>query len=76
VHSPLGGAGFEMLIEAESFAGGTKERQKSHRESIQQPQAIAALRRIDVDLCHAHAKMRILGIAEGAFDAPPFGVFF
>jgi hypothetical protein len=38
--SSLGGAGFEMLIEAESLAGGAAHRQQGNREGIEQPQAI------------------------------------
>ena len=41
---PLGGSGFEMLIESESLAGGAEHRQQGDRESIEQPQAIAAFR--------------------------------
>jgi hypothetical protein len=37
-------AGFEMLVESKSLAGGAEHRQHSDRESIEQPQAIAALR--------------------------------
>ena len=40
----LGGAGFEILIEAESLAGGAEHRQQGDCESIEQPQAIASLR--------------------------------
>jgi ABC-type Mn2+/Zn2+ transport system ATPase subunit len=43
---PLGGAGFEMLIESESLAGGAEHRQQGDREGIEQPQAIAPLRHI------------------------------
>ena len=38
----LGGAGFEMLIEAKSLAGGAEHRQQGDRKSIEQPQAIAS----------------------------------
>ena len=34
--SPLGGAGFEMFVESESFASGAEQRQKSRRQSIEQ----------------------------------------
>ena len=73
--SPLGGAGFEMFVESESFASGAEQRQKSRRQSIEQPQTIAPFGRVDADLSHAHAKVRILGIAEAAFYAPTFGIF-
>ena len=59
----------ERSMEAKSLADGTKERQKSYRQSAQQPRAVAALRQTDADLFHAHAKVRILGIAKAAFDA-------
>jgi hypothetical protein len=42
--SSLGGAGFEMLIEAESLAGGAAHRQQGNREGIEQPQAITPFR--------------------------------
>src|SRR5271170_4339390 len=74
--SSLGGAGFEMFVETESFASGAEQRQKSRRQSIEQPQTIAPFRRVDADLCHAHAKVRILGVTEAAFYAPAFGIFF
>src|SRR6516165_653631 len=74
--SPLGGAGFEMFVKSESLASGAEQRQKSRRQSIEQPQTIAPFGRVDADLSHAHAKVRILGIAEAAFYAPTFGIFF
>src|SRR5450755_3725474 len=73
--SSLAGAGFEMFVETESFASGAEQRQKSRRQSIEQPQTIAPFRRVDTDLSHAHAKVRILGITEAAFYAPAFGIF-
>ena len=72
---PFGSAGFEMLIESECLAGGAEHRQQGDREGIEQPQAIAPLRRVDAGLCHAHAKVRILCIAEAAFYAPALAVF-
>ena len=62
----LGGAGFEMVIEAESLAGGAEHRQQGDREGIEQPQAVASLRRVDADLPHDHTKMRIFSIPEAA----------
>jgi hypothetical protein len=67
---------FEILIEAKSLAGSTEHRQQGDRESIEQPQAIASFRRVDADLPHAHAKMRIFCIPEAAFYTPAFAVFF
>src|SRR6516162_5045451 len=72
---PLGGAGFEMLIEAESLASGAEHRQQGDCEGIEQPQAIAPLRRVDAGLRHAHAKVRILCIPEAAFYTPALAVF-
>jgi hypothetical protein len=41
---PLGGAGFEMLVESESLAGGAEHRQQGDRENIEQPQPITSFR--------------------------------
>ena len=37
VDAPFGGACFEVLIEAQSFAGGTKQRQKRNCQCIEKP---------------------------------------
>src|SRR5215469_13138889 len=37
VDAPFGGAGFEMFVEAQSFASGAKQRQKRNRQCIEKP---------------------------------------
>ena len=70
----LGGVGLQVSVIAQGFACRPEEAQQDHGKGVEQPQAVAARGRADVNPAHAHAKAQILGIPKTALDAPAFGV--
>jgi hypothetical protein len=52
----LGGAGSQLTIHAEAFAGGAQYRQQQDGEGVQEQQTVAALRIFDSERAHAHSE--------------------
>ncbi len=68
----LDGAGSQLTVHAEALAGGAQNRQQQDGESVQEQEAVAALRIIDPQRAHAHSEAQILAVAEAGFDGPAF----
>jgi len=64
----------EVPVIAERFACRTEQGQQHDRKSVDQPQAVAPIRGVDVHRTHPHPEPQVLGVAEGAFDAPALAV--
>src|SRR5271157_1393237 len=52
----LGGAGSQLTIHAEAFAGGAQYRQQQDGEGVQEQQTVAALRIFDSERAHAQSE--------------------
>src|SRR3954462_2995840 len=70
----LSGAGAPHTVGAEVLTYGAEQGQQGDAEGGDEPEAVAAGRGAEVNLAHAHAEARVLGISEPALDAPAPGV--
>ena len=50
----FGGAGPQLPIHAEAFAGGSEDGQQQDGEGVEEQEAVAALRIVDPQHAHAH----------------------
>lgn len=70
----FGGAGSQLTIHAEAFAGGAQDRQQQDGEGIEEQEAVAAPWIVDPERAQPHAEAHVLAVAEAGFDGPPPGI--